>query len=107
MVPLIIGRALFGGVIGKITKHVLGYAIPRIIAALGISFIAYQGVDMIGQQIRQYITVHTNFGQWSSLAHYVGVYAWINIVVSAYLGAIAVKQVLGAFESVRFKGRAD
>ncbi len=101
-VPVVAG--VLGTMAAWFIKYLVGYAIARVVVAFGISFVTYMGIDAIADQIASHIQTNVGGfgGQFAALASALGIFSAINIITSAYLGALAVRQVLGAFKTIRF-----
>lgn len=102
--PLILTAAGASGVIATIARYVLGYAITRIIGALGIGLVTFQALNLISNAIESWIVNNTSAigGQFWEVAVALNVPHAIKVVTSAYIGAIAIRQAMGIYNRVTF-----
>lgn len=102
--PLLLTAAGFSGVLATAAKYVLGYAITRVIAALGIGLVTFKALNIISNQIEAWIVRNTSGvgGQFWEVAVALNVPHAIKVVTSAYIGAIAIKQAMGLYNRVTF-----
>lgn len=102
--PLILTAAGFSGVLATAAKYILGYAITRVIAALGIGLVTFEALSIISNQIESWIVRNTSGvgGQFWDVAVSLNVPHAINVVTSAYVGAIAIRQAMGIYNRVTF-----
>lgn len=100
----LIAAPLLAPVLATAGKYLVGYTIVRVVTALGISLLSFGAVDAIGGNIASYIQSNIGGfgGAYSQYASALGLYQAMNIVSSAYIGAIAVRQVMGAFSRITF-----
>ena len=64
----------------------LGSLIPKILFALGIGFISYQGADVLISHVTTYIAAQLSFngGQFPDLWQMFGCQIMLNMILSAY-----------------------
>lgn len=105
--PLILTAAGFSGVIATAAKYILGYAIMRVIAALGIGLVTFEAIGIIGSMIESFIVTNTSSigGQFWDVAVTLNAPHAIKVVSSAYIGAIAIRQAQGLYNRVTFGKR--
>lgn len=103
-IPLILTAAGFSGVLATAARYILGYAIMRIIAALGVGLVTFKALDIISGQIETFITNNTSAigGQFWDVAVTLNAPHAIKVVSSAYIGAIAIRQAQGIYSRVTF-----
>lgn len=102
--PLILTAAGASGVLATAAKYILGYAITRVIAALGIGLVTFEALNIITGQIEDWIVRNTSGvgGQFWDVAVSLNVPHAIKVVTSAYIGAIAIRQAMGIYNRVTF-----
>jgi len=102
--PLVLTAAGISGVVATAAKYVIGYAITRVIAALGIGLVTFKALNIITGQIEAWIIRNTSGvgGQFWEVAVSLNVPHAIQVVTSAYIGAIAIKQAMGVYNRVTF-----
>lgn len=106
--PLILTAAGLSGVIATAAKYILGYAILRVIAALGIGLITFKALDVISGQIESFIVSNTSGigGQFWDVAVALNAPHAIKVVSSAYIGAVAIRQAMGVYNKITFGKRS-
>ena len=102
--PLILTAAGASGVLATAVKFVVGYSIVRVVAALGISLVTFTALDNVTGMIESFIQSHTSGvgGQFWEVAVTLNVPHAINVVTSAYIAAIAIRQLMGVYSKVTF-----
>ena len=102
--PVILTAAAVPGLIATAARYILGYAILRVIAALGIGLVTFKALDVISAQVETFITNNTSAigGQFWDVAVALNAPHAIKIVTSAYVGAIAIRQAMGVYNRVTF-----
>lgn len=90
-------------------RYLVGFFIVRVVTALGISLISFASINTVGDQLEAYVTQNVGglASQFSTLANALGLLDAISIVMSAYIGAIVVKQIMGAFNKITFGAVGD
>lgn len=101
--------ALLAPVVAGITKYVVGYAIVRVVLALGITVVSYGIVNTVASQIKSYVTSSVGGfgGQFANMAGALGLFEAVNIIFSAYVGAITIRQIMGAYNRITYGGAAS
>lgn len=106
--PLIFTAAAFPAIAATIIKYMVGYAIVRVISALGIALITFQALDLITAQIESFIVnnVTSIGGQFWEVAVHLNAPHAIKVVTSAYIGAALIRQAMGVYSRVTFGKRS-
>jgi hypothetical protein len=106
--PLIVTAAGASGLFAVAVRFVIGYAITRVIAALAIGLVTFQGIDLVSGRIESWIFNNTSAigGQFWEVAVALNVPHAIKVVTSAYIGAAAIRQAMGVYNRITF-GKAD
>jgi len=102
--PLILTAAGASGVIATAVKWIVGYSIVRVIAALGIGLVTFSALDSITSLITNFIESNTSGigGQFWEVAVVLNVPHAIKVVTSAYVAAVAIRQLMGVYNKVTF-----
>lgn len=102
--PLILTAAGASGLIATTVKWIVGYSIVRVIAALGIGLITFSALDTITSLIVNFIESNTSGigGQFWQVAVTLNVPHAIKVVTSAYVAAVAIRQLMGVYNKVTF-----
>lgn len=102
--PLIVTAAGFSGLMATAVRFFIGYAITRIVAALGIGLVTFTALNLITGQIEAWILRNTSGigGQFWEVAVALNVPHAIQVVTSAYIASIAIKQIMGVYNRVTF-----
>lgn|SRR5690606_19138860 len=102
--PLIFTAAGFSGIVATAAKYIVGYAITRVVAALGIGLVTFKALDSIAELIVGFIESNTASagGEFWHVAVALGVPDAIKVVTSAYVAAITIRQLMGIYDRVTF-----
>jgi len=99
----IIAAVTLPAIISTFVRFLIGTAIVRVITALGISLVTYATIDTVAGYIQSYMVSNVaGFGTWQPYVDAIGLPAAVNIVSSAYIGAVAVRALMGAFNKITF-----
>lgn len=102
--PLILTAAGLSGIVATSARYILGYAITRVIAALGIGLVTFKALDVISAQIESHVISQTSGlgGQFWDVAVTLNAPHAIKVVTSAYVGAIAIRKAMGIYNRLTF-----
>ena len=83
----------------------LPHIVVGVLRALGISFIAYQGFDLLFSEIESIVISHfSGIGSAFSLAGLAGFGVFIKMILAAYSASILIKVATGGMSKVKFGG---
>ncbi len=100
--PLLAAASL-GPVVATFIKFIVGTAITRVVAALGISLVTYASIDTVAGIIKSHMEANiSGWGQWQAYIDAVGLPAAVNIIASAYIGAVSIRALMGAFNRITY-----
>lgn len=102
----IIAAGVVGPVAAKFIQFFVGSFIAKVVVAFGISFISYAAMTAVANSIEARIISNVGGlgGQFANIASALGLFQAINIIASAYVGAITVRQIMGAYNRMTFSG---
>jgi hypothetical protein len=102
--PMVLTTAGFSGVIATCLRYMLGYALLKIISAFGIALITFTGVSFAASKIEDWIVSNTSGigGQFWNVAVALNVPHAIQVITSCYIGAIAIRQLMGFYNRITF-----
>ncbi len=100
----LIAAPLVGGAIATAGRYLFGYMILRAVALLGIALVTYGTVDTIGTTIASHLSADLSGlgGDFSNIAISLGIADAVNVCVSAYISAITIRTVMGAYSKITF-----
>lgn len=101
----VIGYAV-GGLSTVLARFLVPYIITKIILTLGLSLVTFVGVDLLGDYLVSEVRAASS-GIGSDLINILaiaGAFDWLEIVLAAWMAAINIKSLRGAFQSLRFSG---
>jgi len=106
--PVIFTAAGVSGLLATAVKYIVGYAIARVVAALGIGLVTFKALDVIAELIVSYVETNTQMagGEFWHVAVAMGVPHAIKVITSAYVAAITIRQLMGIYNRITF-GKAD
>lgn len=103
--PLLAAGAV-APVVSTIIKFMVGYFVTRLITSLGMALIVFSSVDAVAGMLTSQID--SALGGISGVANEVlsaiGFYNSINMVFSAYVSAVGIKQLRGVYNKITFGG---
>ena len=105
--PLVVAAA-FPAIVATFIRFMIGSFIVKFFFMLAISLVTFTAIDTVGDIIKNYILNQTQSipGQFAEAAAMIGLFDAVNIVISAYIGSIAIRQVMGLHNRVTF-GRSS
>lgn len=104
----LVAAAVLPAVIATVLRFLVGTLIVRVITALGIFVATFTGLDYATSEITDYIDSAMNgvTGDVYTIANMIGFFDCVQILIGAWISAIAIKQLLGAFNRLTF-GRSS
>ena len=99
---------VFAGSLSTVlARFLVPYIIVKIIATLALTFVTFVGVDLLGDyMVSEVRSASTGIGaDLVSILALAGAFDWLEIVLAAWMAAINIKSLRGAFSSFRFGGR--
>lgn len=103
--PLLAAGAL-APIVATIIKFAVGYFIARLITSLGMAMVVFASVDSVANLLTNQI--EGALGGISGTAHEVlsavGLYNCVNMIFSAYVSAVGIRQLRGVYNKITFGG---
>jgi len=106
-IPLI-GAAAFAPVVILIIKFFIGTLIMRLVLSLGIALVTFTQANNIADWIGNYMLSGLSgfSAQAADAVTALGLVSAVNIIISAYVAAIGIKQLRGIYNRLTFGGHS-
>lgn len=104
--PFFLTAAGFSAITGVFVRFLIGTWLFKLFVGLGITYVTFQASDHVGNLISS--KVQSLIGglpsQFMEVFVSVGGMSYINLVLSAYMGALAIRAAIGAAGRFKFGG---
>lgn len=92
------------GVSVVLARFLVPLIIAKVIIALGLSAVTFVGVDLLGDYlVSQVRSASTSLGgDLINVAAMAGFFDWLEIVLAAWIAAINIRSIRGAFKQLTF-----
>ncbi len=102
--PPVIGAAVLPTIAAFLIKALIAHLIMRVITVLGIAIVSYVAIDMIKNQIVSYIqsALSVISGDVRNIAEMMGFFDCMNIILSAYIAAVSIRELRGIYNRLVF-----
>ncbi|WP_299776373.1 DUF2523 family protein [uncultured Pseudoteredinibacter sp.] len=102
--PVVYGALALPSIVAFVVRALVAHAIMRTITALGMTIISFVAIDAAMNQIITYLNraLGAVSGEAQQVASMMGFFDCVNIVMSAYVAAVGIRQIRGAYNRIVF-----
>ncbi len=102
--PVVYGAVVLPTIVAFIIRSLVAHLIMRVITTLGMAIISFVAIDAAMNRISTYINraLGAVSGDAQYIAQMMGFTDCVNIVLSAYVAAVGIRQIRGAYDRIVF-----